>query len=76
MQSEMAVMGTEGDTKIIWDSGRVEEVDNARRTFDDLVKKKKYAAFEVTKKGEKDGQVFDFDPEAEKLILVPPMKGG
>lgn len=76
MVGEMAVMGTAGDTKVLWDTDNQDEVANARRTFDDLVGKKKYLAFAVKKGGEKGEQVREFNPEAGKLILVPPMQGG
>jgi len=73
---ELSIMGRQGDTKIIWDANRREEVDAARKTFDDL-RAKGYLAFEVTgEKGEKGRQVFAFDPNAERLILAPPMRGG
>ncbi len=72
----MAVMGGAGDTKIIWDSTKPEEVDNARRSFDDL-RKKGYLAFRVTgEKGDKGQQIYNFEPNAEKLILAPPLRGG
>jgi hypothetical protein len=75
-QGVMAVMGKEGDTKIIWDRGSEAEVANARRSFDDL-RKKGYAAYSVKgKDGAKDGLVREFDPAAERLIFVPPVQGG
>lgn len=77
MKGELRIMGTKGDTKIIWDSDNDEEVANARSTFDELVGDKKFAAFAVKgRKGEKGEQIRKFDPEAERLILVPPMAGG
>ncbi len=76
MTGEMAVMGTCGDTKVIWDQGNADEVQNARETFNRLVREKKYLAFSVKQGGEKGEQVREFDPLAGKLILVPPMQGG
>lgn len=75
MVGEMAVMGKEGDTKLIWDSDEDAEVENARRSFNDL-KKKGFAAFSVNKKGEQGSQIHEFDPKAEKIIMVPAMQGG
>lgn len=72
---EMRVMDGSGDTKIIWDSGNPDEVANARRTFDDLLAKR-YLAFSVTKLGNKGEQIRKFDADAEKLIMVPQLKGG
>lgn len=75
-KGEMAVMGKEGDTKLIWDRRNEDEVANARRTWDELVGRKRYLAFAVKKDGDKGEQIREFDPEAERIILVPPMKGG
>lgn len=64
-----------GDTKLIWNKDNRDEIDNARRTFDDL-RKKGFSAFAVKKDGEKGEQIFSFDERAEKLIMVPQMRGG
>jgi hypothetical protein len=64
-----------GDTRIIWDPDKPEEVANARRTFDEL-KGKGYQAFSVSRKGDKDKVVRQFDPNEEKLILAPALVGG
>jgi hypothetical protein len=73
---EIAVMSSKGDTKIIWDRKQADEVSNARRTFDDLMKKG-YAAFSVKgKDGDKGEQIKAFDPDAERMIMVPPLAGG
>jgi hypothetical protein len=73
---EMAIMGKEGDTKIIWDKSKKVEVDNARANFDRLIKEG-YTAFSVAgDKGEKDKQVREFNPDAERLIFVPPVQAG
>jgi hypothetical protein len=74
-KGEMRVMGASGDTKLIWDSEQDAEVENARRTFDDLTKKG-YAAFDVGPRGQKGDRVREFSPDAEKLIMVPPVAGG
>ncbi len=87
---EMSVMGTSqtlkqllgnaewvkgGDTKIIWASDRDDEVDNARATFERL-RARGYRAFSVDRSGGQGEQVDRFDPTVEKLIFVPPMRGG
>ena len=64
-----------GDTKIVWDKTNPDEVSNARRTFDDLIKKK-FTAFAVKWNGNKGDRIYSFDPNAEHLIMVPPMAGG
>lgn len=72
---ELCVLDRTGDTKIIWDSTKKDEVSNAKRTFDDL-KKKGYMAYSVKKNGEKGELLQEFDEEAEKIILAPRMVGG
>lgn len=72
---ELIVLDHTGDTKIIWDAGKADEVETARETFNKL-KKKGYMAYAVDRKGEKGTVLRDFDPEAEKLILAPATVGG
>lgn len=71
----LSVLDDTGDTRIIWDPDNEHEVSNARRTFDDLIKKG-FRAFSVTKKGDKAEQVREFDKDAEKLIMQPALQGG
>ncbi len=72
----MAVMDATGDTKIIWSKDNHDEVENARRSFNDF-KKKGYKAFHVVgKKGETGDQMDEFDPDAERIIFVKAMAGG
>ena len=75
MQGTMRAMDGTGDTKIIWDTDQQAEVDAARQTFDKLTKKG-YKAFSVKKGGDKDEMIDKFDPTLEKIILVPPIRGG
>lgn len=63
-QHEMAILDHTGDTKIIWDSDKPEEVDHARETFNRF-KKKGYLAYSVDKKGEKGTVLREFDPNVE-----------
>jgi len=73
---EMAVMGQRGDTKIIWNPRDEDETENARKTWDRLVGKRRFIGFRVKKDGDKGEQIREFDPDAAKLIIVPPMAGG
>lgn len=72
---QLAVMGRKGDTKIIWSADNADEVGNARRAFDDL-RGKGFMAYAVADRGRKGEQITEFAPDAERLILVPPMRGG
>lgn len=72
-----AVMGTEGDTKHMWDRNKPAEVEAAKLLFETLVNKNKYTAYKVDVKGEKgDGPIKEFDPNEERYIFVPQMAGG
>jgi hypothetical protein len=73
--SELRVMDGTGDTKLIWDSGNADEVKTAKKTFEDLTAKG-FKAFAVKKSGKPGEQIKKFDPEAEKIILIPQMLGG
>lgn len=78
-QGVMAALDTTGDTKTIWDRTKPDEVDAARATFDRL-KKKGYTGYNVKagkgQEGEKGTIMHSFDPDAERMIMVPPMVGG
>lgn len=73
---EIAVMGKEGDIKTIWDRSKPAEVEHARATFNEM-RKKGYLAFRcANKEGDKGEQMKEFDPDAQMMIMVPPMQGG
>ena len=76
MNGELSVLNREGDTKIIWDSNNDDEVEAARKTFDGLKKKGFMAYKAIGKDGRKGDIIKDFDPEAERIIMVPRMVGG
>lgn len=75
MKGEIAIMGPHGDLKVIWDADRPDEVKAAKKQFDELTEKG-YIAFSVKKDGEKNEKIHKFDAYAEKIILVPMLKGG
>lgn len=72
---EMRVMNRDGDTKIIWDRNNADETAAARKVFDDL-KDKRFMAYRVDDRGDKSEVLREFDPDAEKLIMAPPLVGG
>lgn len=75
-QSIMASLDQTGDTKIIWDRTKPDEVEAAKASFAAL-KKKGYSAYSVKgEKGEKGEVMYNFDANAERVILAPPMIGG
>ncbi len=72
---EMATLSRAGDVRVMWNPDNAAEVAAAKKTFDEMTKKG-HLAFAVKKTGDKGVQVREFDPEAEKIILAPPMRGG
>jgi hypothetical protein len=59
---------------LTWDSSHSEEVEEARKKFEEHTKKG-WIAFVVARDGKKT-QVYSFDPEAEKIVLAPIVEGG
>jgi len=72
---QMAILGKEGDTKVIWDPENEDEVEAAEEQFDNLIEKG-FKAFKVKKDGDKSTQIKKFNPSLGKIILVPALVGG
>lgn len=72
---ELRAMDGTGDTKMIWDASKPDEVEAAKSAFDKL-KAKGYRAFAVKDNGESGAQILNFDPKEGKIIMVPQMRGG
>lgn len=67
---------TAGDTKIIWNAGNRDEVEAAKSSFDKLVAKG-YVAFRAEgKDGHQGAKMTTWDPDAERIILIPKIQGG
>jgi hypothetical protein len=71
----MVILDSSGDTKHIWDRSSEVEVEEARGLFDRMIKRG-MQAWSVTRKGDKDRKITEFDPEAEKIIFSPALVGG
>jgi metallophosphoesterase superfamily enzyme len=71
----LVVLDQTGDTKHIWDRNNTVEVEEARSLFDRM-KAKGMVAWSVTRKGDKDQRITEFDPQAEKIIFAPALQGG
>ncbi len=65
-----------GDLKINWNKSDDKEVDEARKAFDDHIAKGGLAYTAYGKNFEKGEQIKKFDPNAERIVLVPQMVGG
>lgn len=64
-----------GDVRSMWDRNNPDEVAAARKTFDEL-RGKGYLAFRVDAVGDKGVQITTFEPDAGKVIMSPPLRGG
>ena len=70
----MEIMGKEGDLKVNWDSANREETRAAKEMFDKKTKDG-WLAYKVKSEG-RGARVTEFDPDLEKLTLIPPVAGG
>jgi len=75
MLSEMCILDPTGHSRQTWDAAVPVEVEAARSMFNSL-RKKGYVAYHVKKDGEPGEVMTDFDPEAGKVIMSPPLAGG
>ncbi len=72
----MAIMGKVGDSKYMWSPHNREECEIAENVFNEY-RRRGYLAFQVVgKDGDKGEQMTEFDPNAGRIIFVPPMAGG
>ena len=71
----MVILDRSGDTKHIWNRNNADEVETMRDLFNRMIAKG-MQAWSVTRKGDKDRRVTEFDPQAEKVIFAPALVGG
>lgn len=66
----------EGDSTVGWNKDKPNEVEAARKQFVDM-KAQGYKAYRVDpKSGEKGEVIKEFDPKAEKIVMLPAFAGG
>jgi hypothetical protein len=76
LQHTMHTLDKSGDLKVMWDKDNEDEIAAAQDVFDDL-RGKGYLAYKAQgRKGEKGEQIREFDPDAERIVLVKPHAGG
>lgn len=74
--NEMKIMDpSKGDVKVIWNPDVPAEVESARAQFNTL-RGKGYLAYSVGARGRRGEQIREFNPDAESIILAPPLVGG
>ena len=64
------VLSASGDDRLLWDRRSTDEVDEARKKFDEYLTKG-YTAYAVRTDGSKGSKLEEFDPEEEEILLVP-----
>lgn len=72
----MSTLGRSGDVRQMWDRRNDDEVDAARKQFNSLTRKGYLAYKAEGKEGRQGEQIREFDPDAERIILVKPLVGG
>jgi hypothetical protein len=72
---QMRVLDTGGDTKVVWDASKPDEVKAARESFDNY-KSKGYSIFGANSAGEKGQRLDTFDPAVGVMYAVPRTVGG
>jgi ribosomal protein L19E len=73
--TELRVLSSIGDTKVIFDPDNDDEVAAAKVQYKTLIDKG-FKAFKVKKSGERGKKMKKFDKDAGKIIMVPPIIGG
>ena len=69
------VVDPSGDLKFTWDADDPDEIAAIEDLFNEKIKDK-WIAYSVKRSGKKGVVIKTFDPEAEKIIMAPPMVGG
>ena len=76
LKGEMHVLDSSGYTKIMWNRNERDEVRAAREHFN-LLRGKHYLAFRAEgSEGRRGTQIDEFDPDIERIIMVPRSVGG
>lgn len=72
----LSELGHKGDVEVRWDPSNPDDVESARQAFRAL-KGKGFTAFRVQADRRSKGElIHEFDPNAEKIIMVPQIIGG
>lgn len=72
----ISTLDRSGDVRHMWDKDNEDEVESARKLFDDLTGKGHIAYRAVGKRGSQGEVIREFDPDAERIIMVKQLVGG
>jgi hypothetical protein len=73
--NEFKVLDPNGHTRTSWDTGNPEEMERARRIFNDLMKRG-YRAFRMDGGAGESVPKSAFDPKDKETLFVPPIRAG
>ena len=73
--NEFKVLDPSGHTRTTWDTGDPEQVETARRLYNQLMKSG-YRAFRMEERGGQGVPASGFDPSDKETLLVPPIRAG
>lgn len=71
---KLVILGQIGDLKVSWNSGNEDEIMAAKEIFEKRTKEG-WSAFRE-KYGSKGEKIKFFDPNAERIVLIPQISGG
>jgi len=71
----LRILTENGDDLVVWDRNILDEIREAKRQFDDYIKRG-YKAFAMKLRGEKGVRLDQFDPSLEQIILTPSTRPG
>jgi hypothetical protein len=71
----IGVMDGRGHTTHVWKRRDTAEVEEARQLFD-ILKGRGYRAFHMKKSGRQGAMMETFDPDARRMLFLPPFQGG
>jgi hypothetical protein len=73
--NEFKVLDPNGHTRTEWDAQSAEEVETARRVYDEFIRRG-YRAFRVDARTGESSVTNAFDPKDKETLLVPPIRAG
>jgi hypothetical protein len=73
--NEFRVLDPNGHSSTTWDADSPQEVETARRIFEDLMKRG-YRAFKMDTGAGEGVPRSAFDPQDKETLLVPPIRAG
>lgn len=72
---ELRIMGTPGDTTLLWDTEEPETVEVARTVFDEY-RMKAFLTYRQDAPHAPAEVIRTFDPEVKRIVIGAPMMGG